>query len=59
MLSDFKVRFAGQVFDCLDSGFASNENVDVVVRPEDVDIVRKKKNLCAASFHRHIQGRSL
>ena len=45
MLSDFKVRFAGQVFDCLDSGFASNENVDVVVRPEDVDIVPEEKGM--------------
>ena len=25
--------------DCLDSGFAKNEPVDVVIRPEDVDIV--------------------
>ena len=39
MLSDFKVRFSGQVFECLDKGFEKNEPVDVVVRPEDVDIV--------------------
>ena len=39
MLEDLKVKFAGHTFDCLDKGFAKNEPVDVVVRPEDVDIV--------------------
>ena len=39
MLSDYTVRFSGQVFECLDKGFGKNEPVDVVVRPEDVDIV--------------------
>ena len=39
MLEDYKVRFAGHTFQCLDKGFVPNEAVDVVVRPEDVDIV--------------------
>ena len=39
MLADYKVRFAGHIFQCLDKGFATREPVDVVVRPEDVDIV--------------------
>ncbi|MBQ4092712.1 MAG: ABC transporter ATP-binding protein [Firmicutes bacterium] len=39
MLADYKVRFSGQTFECLDSGFEKNEPVDVVVRPEDVEIV--------------------
>ena len=43
MLSDYKVRFAGHTFDCLDAGFGKNEPVDVVVRPEDVDIVPSDK----------------
>ncbi len=43
MLEDFKVRFAGHTFDCLDAGFKPNESVDVVVRPEDVDIVPSDK----------------
>lgn len=43
MLEDYKVRFAGRVFECLDKGFAKNEPVDVVVRPEDVDIVPLEK----------------
>ena len=38
MLSDCRVRFSGHDFDCVDKGFAMNEPVDVVIRPEDVDI---------------------
>ena len=45
MLEDYKVRFAGQVFSCLDTGFEKNEPVDVVVRPEDVDIVPVEKGM--------------
>ena len=43
MLEDFRVKFAGHTFQCLDKGFAPNEAVDVVVRPEDVDIVAPEK----------------
>ena len=43
MLEDFKVSFSGQTFRCLDQGFGKNESVDVVVRPEDVDIVPVEK----------------
>ena len=32
----FEVEFAGQAFRCIDKGFAENERVDVVIRPEDV-----------------------
>ena len=39
MVKDFYVEFSGSSFDCLDKGFEKNELVDVVVRPEDVDIV--------------------
>ena len=45
MLSDCKVSFSGQVFDCVDSGFEKREPVDVVVRPEDVDIVSEEKGM--------------
>ena len=38
MLSDCRVRFSGHDFDCVDKGFDRNEPVDVVIRPEDVDI---------------------
>ncbi|MCI8406855.1 MAG: ABC transporter ATP-binding protein [Oscillospiraceae bacterium] len=39
MLEDYRVRFSGLEFTCVDKGFASNQPVDVVVRPEDVDVV--------------------
>ena len=45
MLSDYKVRFASHTFECLDKGFAQNEQVDVVVRPEDVDVVPVEKGM--------------
>ena len=43
MLEDYRVRFSGHSFQCLDRGFDSREAVDVVVRPEDVDIVPEEK----------------
>ena len=45
MLDDYKVRFSGQEFVCLDKGFEKNEAVDVVVRPEDVDVVDLDKGM--------------
>ncbi len=42
-LEDYKVRFSGHTFDCVDAGFAKREAVDVVVRPEDVDIVPEER----------------
>ena len=39
MLSDYRVKTFGRVFECVDKGFAPNEPVDVVIRPEDIDIV--------------------
>ena len=45
MLDDFKAKFHGHVFDCLDKGFEKNEAVDIVVRPEDVDVVSEEKGM--------------
>jgi len=45
MIEDFKAQFSGHVFDCLDKGYAPKEAVDVVVRPEDVDIVPVEKGM--------------
>ena len=39
MVKDFLVSFCGHDFSCVDRGFAYNEPVQVVVRPEDVAIV--------------------
>ena len=45
MLEDYKVAFSGHVFKCVDFGFEKKEKVDVVVRPEDVDIVPEEKGM--------------
>ncbi len=45
MLADFRVEMAGHKFKCLDKGFGVDESVDVVVRPEDVDVVDVEKSM--------------
>jgi spermidine/putrescine transport system ATP-binding protein len=39
MVADGSVEIFGRRFACLDGGFAPDEPVDVVIRPEDIDIV--------------------
>ncbi|MCI8689099.1 MAG: ABC transporter ATP-binding protein [Oscillibacter sp.] len=39
MVRDKLVQMYGRQFPCLDGGFNENEPVDVVIRPEDIDIV--------------------
>ena len=48
MVRDRLVNFMGKEFECIDEGFGENTPVDVVVRPEDVYIIR---NAEAAMFH--------
>ena len=43
MLDDYKVKFDDIEFECTDFGFRRNEPVDVVIRPEDIDIVSVEK----------------
>ena len=43
MHEDFVVEFFNRKFKCLDKGFAPMEPVDVVIRPEDIDIVPAEK----------------
>ena len=45
MLADCRAKFSGHEFVCVDGGFAPNEPVDVVVRPEDVDVVAPEKGM--------------
>ena len=45
MLADYSVKLDGRTFECLDKGFLKNEPVDVVIRPEDVDIVPVEKGM--------------
>ena len=39
MLDDYLVEFCGRRFPCVDKGFGKNTPVDVVIRPEDIDII--------------------
>lgn len=39
MKDDYLVTFDNKDYKCIDYGFARNQNVDVVIRPEDIDIV--------------------
>ena len=41
MIKDLLCSFDGKEFECVDKGFKDNENVDIVIRPEDIDIVKK------------------
>lgn len=43
MHEDYVVEFFNRKFKCLDKGFAPMEPVDVVIRPEDIDIVPPEK----------------
>ena len=43
MVRDKLVKMYGREFPCLDGGFAENEPVDVVIRPEDIDIVSEEQ----------------
>lgn len=45
MYEDFVVEFTCKVFDCVDKGFKKREEVDVVIRPEDLEIVSFDKGL--------------
>ena len=45
MLDDKKVKLARHIFTCVDSGFEKGEPVDVVIRPEDVDVVSVDKGM--------------
>lgn len=43
MTNDYEVVFEDKKFKCVDFGFKKDEKVDVVIRPEDLDIVPKEK----------------
>lgn len=36
MIEDYKVNFCNRDFECVDKGFEKNENIEVVIRPEDI-----------------------
>ena len=43
MIQDRLVQILDAKFDCVDTGFGQNKPVDVVIRPEDVDLVEPEK----------------
>ena len=45
MLADYKVRFDDKTFECTDFGFKANEPVDVLIRPEDIAIVKPREGV--------------
>ncbi len=42
MKDDYRVRFDDRVFECVDFGFRPDEPVDVLIRPEDLAVVKPK-----------------
>ncbi|RDY25867.1 ABC transporter ATP-binding protein [Romboutsia weinsteinii] len=45
MLEDFKVEFCNILFDCVDKGFEKKEDIEVVIRPEDIKMVDPKDGM--------------
>lgn len=43
MLEDYVVQFTGKVFECVDAGLHKNEEVEIVIRPEDLEITSVEK----------------
>ena len=45
MIDDYRVFFDDKEYECVDFGFKRNEPVDVMIRPEDLDIVPRGKGI--------------
>ncbi len=45
MLEDYKVDFCNRVFECVDKGFNKNEDIEVVIRPEDIKMVKAEEGM--------------
>lgn len=43
MIKDCLVKFDDIEWECVDKGFKENEDIEVVLRPEDIDIVKPKE----------------
>lgn len=43
MIKDYLVEFVGHQFDCVDGGFNPNEPVEIVIRPEDLDLTTREE----------------
>lgn len=49
MKEDFRAEFSGHTFQCLDKGFADGEDVDVVIRPEDIIVTDYDKGMISGT----------
>ena len=49
MIDDYKVEFSNVTFECVDKGFNKNEKVDVVIRPEDIEITTVEKGMLSGN----------
>ncbi|SCJ50280.1 Spermidine/putrescine import ATP-binding protein PotA [uncultured Clostridium sp.] len=45
MLDDYLVEFCSKKFKCVDKDFEKNENIEVVIRPEDIKMVESEKGM--------------
>ncbi len=45
MIEDYKVNFCNKDFECVDKGFEKNENIEVVIRPEDIKMVKPEEGM--------------
>ena len=45
MLEDYSVKFQSHTFSCVDKGFKENEEVEVVIRPEDIKMVKEEEGM--------------
>ncbi|MCI8600959.1 MAG: ABC transporter ATP-binding protein [Oscillospiraceae bacterium] len=54
MEKDFLVSFCGREFACEDKGFGERRPVDVVIRPEDIDLCEPKGDLLAGEVRSSI-----
>ena len=45
MVEDYKVVFCDKEFECVDKGFEKDENIEVVIRPEDIKMVNSEMGM--------------
>ena len=45
MIDDYLVEFCSKKFECVDKDFEKNENIEVVIRPEDIKMVEPEKGM--------------
>lgn len=43
MVDDYRVNFVGKEFECADAGITPNEKIEIVIRPEDLELTSVEK----------------